>query len=179
MDTKRTVSAVVIACAIGSPAIASAQQKPKPPEPPTMRPLLLMGVKASRPLHGMGTLGTLIPLRPLERTGELNSHDDFVFRGLLVEAGGSEDGYELAVGWGRRVKDRMHPAVFGQDLRATAFRTRKPPKDALTNVTYVGGEVGFTALTARLSVGAATRVSGDEAADPLIFTWGIGVHLGR
>jgi len=178
MDTKRTVSAVVIACAIGSPTIAAAQQKPKP-EPPTMRPLLLMGIKASRPFHGTGTLGTLIPLKPLEHTSELNSGDDFVYRGLIAEVGGSDDGYELAVGWGRRVKDRKHPSLFGQDVRATAFRTRKPPKDALRNATYVGGEVGFTALTARLSVGAATRVSGDEASDRVIFTWGIGFHLGR
>ena len=180
MQRKRTWSAVIVAaCALGSPIAVAAQPKPKPPEPPMMRPLLLMGVKASRPLHGVGTLGTLIPLKPLERTGELNSSDDFVYQGLIVEAGGGDDGYELAVGWGRRVKDRTHPAVFGQDIRATAFRTRRPPKDHFTNATYVGGEVGFTAFTARLSVGAATRVSGDEGSDRVVFTWGFGFHLGR
>ena len=178
MDRKGMLSVPLVAiCALGSPVAAVAQQKA--PEPPMTRPLLLMGIKASRPFHGMGTLGTLIPLRPLEQTGELNSNDDFVYRGLIVEAGGGDEGYELAVGWGRRVKDAKHPALFGQDVRATAFRTRQPPKNALTNVTYGGGEVGVTALTARLSVGAATRVSGDEGADRFIFTWGIGFHLGR
>ena len=178
MNAKRTLPALAIAgCALAAPLSAVAQQKA--PEPPTMRPLLLMGVKASRPLHGMGTLGTLIPLKPLERTGEFDSHDDFVYRGLIVEAGGGDEGYELAVGWGRRVKDRTHPAVFGQDVLATAFRTRRPSRDALTDTTYVGGEVGFTVFTARLSVGAATRVSGDEGSDRVIFTWGFGFHLGR
>jgi hypothetical protein len=95
---------------------------------------------------------------------------------VIVEAGAGAEGFELAAGWGRRWKLRKGPALFGSDVMATAFQRRS---DTAPDATYVGGEVGLTVMTFRVSVGAASRVSGDQAADRTIFTWGVGFNIGK
>lgn len=167
-------SAMIVAvCAFASPFAVSAQATTTPER--ASRPLLLAGAKKSGPLHGAATVGLLIPVRPLERS------DDFgggfrAYRGVLVEAAAGADGFALAAGWARRLKTPKGPALFGEDVVATAFQIRS---DTAPDVTYVGGEVGMTMLTFRVSVGAATRVAGAPESDRTIFTWGVGFHIGR
>lgn len=164
---------VVATCAFASPFAVSAQATTAPL--PAARPLLLAGAKKSGPLHGAATVGILIPLRPLERGSDFGS-DLLGHRGVIVEAGAGAEGFELAAGWGRRWKLPKGPTLFGEDVMATAFQRRS---DTAPDATYVGGEVGLTMLTFRVSVGAATRVSGAQEADRTIFTWGFGFHIGR
>ena len=167
---------IVAVCALASPFAVSAQATTTPER--ASRPLLLAGAKKSGPLHGAATVGILIPLRPLERS------DDFgggfrAYRGVLVEAGAGAEGFELAAGWARRLKTPKGPSLFGEDVMATVFQKRSLSDSTDTDATYVGGEVGLTMLTFRVSVGAATRVSGSEQADRTIFTWGVGINIGR
>jgi hypothetical protein len=174
----------VVACAFLAPAaplaqspVSPTQQKPpaaEQPPPPAARPLFLAGARKSGPLGGSATVGVLIPLRSPERgTGYGSSW--FVHQGVLLEAAAADDGFELAAGWGRRWTPRRGPVLYGRDIMATAFRRTNLPSRA----TYVGGEVGLTMMTLRMSVGAATRVDGPADADRTIFTWGIGFHSGR
>lgn len=164
---------IVAMCAFASPFAVSAQATATPER--ATRPLFLAGAKRSGPLHGAATVGLLIPVRPLERS------DDFgggfrAYRGVIIEAAAGADGFALAAGWARRLKTPKGPVLFGEDVVATAFQRRS---DATPDAAYVGGEVGMTMLTFRVSVGAATRVSGPQAADRTIFTWGVGFHIGR
>jgi hypothetical protein len=164
---------VVATCALASPFAVFAQATAAPP--PAARPLLLAGAKNSGPLHEAATVGILIPLRSIERGSDFGSNL-FGYRGVIVEAGAGAEGFELAAGWGRRWKPRKGPALFGEDVMATAFLRRS---DAAPDATYVGSEVGLTMMLFRVSVGAATRVSGAQQADRTIFTWGIGFNIGR
>jgi hypothetical protein len=164
---------IVAVCAFASPFAASAQATTTVER--ARRPLLLAGVKKSGPLHGAATVGLLVPLRPLERS------DDFgggfrAYRGVLVEAAAGADGFELAAGWARRLKTPRGPTLFGEDVTAKAFQRRS---DTTPDTTYVGGEVGLTMMTLRVSVGAATRVAGAPESDRTIVTWGVGFHIGR
>ena len=167
-------SVVIVAmCAFASPFAVSAQATTTPER--VSRPLLLAGARKSGPLHGSATVGLLLPLRPVEQSGDFGGKFR-AYRGPIVEASAGTEGFELAAGWGRRLKLRNGPALFGEDVMATAFRKR----DETTEATYVGGEVGLTMMTLRVSVGAATRVSGAAAeTDRTIFTWGVGFHIGR
>jgi len=165
---------VVAILAFASPFAVSAQATAKAPEP-AARPLLLAGAKKSGPLHAAATVGILIPLRPLKRGSDFGS-DLFSYRGVIVEAAAGEEGFEVAAGWGRRWKGRKGPALFGDDVMATAFQRRS---ETSPDAAYVGGEVGLTMMMFRVSVGAATRVSGSQEADRTIFTWGLGFNIGR
>jgi hypothetical protein len=177
--TRRAVvrSVIIVAtCAFASPFAVSAQATVQSNAPErASRPLLLAGARKSGPLEGSATVGMLIPVRPLERSGDFGGKF-LAYRGVLVEAAAGADGLELAAGWGRRLKLPKGPALFGEDILATAFQTRKSGTEA----TYVGGEVGLTMLMMRMSVGAATRVSGPpDEPDRTIFTWGFGFNFGR
>ena len=164
---------VVATCAFASPFAVSAQATAAPQT--AARPLLLAGAKKSGPLHEAATVGILIPLRPLERGSDFGS-GLFAHRGVIVEAGAGAEGFELAAGWGRRWKSPKGPALFGEDVLATAFLRRS---DTAPDATYLGGEAGLTIIMFRVSVGAATRVSGAQQADRTIFTWGLGFNIGR
>jgi len=164
---------VVATCAFASPFAVSAQATAAPQS--AGRPLLLAGAKKSGPLHEAATVGILIPLRPLERGSDFGS-SFYGYRGVIVEATAGAEGFELAAGWGRRWKLPKGPALFGEDVMATAFQRRS---DTSPDATYVGGEVGLTMMTFRVQVGAATRVAGAEQADRTIFTWGIGFNIGK
>ena len=190
MNHTTILPAVVIAAvALASPAAVSAQQstppaQPKPPAaqqptpppapPPEARPLFLGGARKSGPLGRSATVGILFPLKPTVQ-GTDHGSSFWAHRGVLIEAAAGDEGFELAAGWGQRWKLRHGPALYGQDVLATAFRKRTASGDA----TYVGGEAGLTVMTLRMSVGAATRVDGPADADRTIFTWGIGFHIGR
>ena len=184
MKVEKILPVVVVAtCALIAPAAASAQsstppaqQKPavEPPPPPAARPVLLGGARKSGPLGPSATVGILFPLRPVKQ-GTDHGSNFYAHRGVLIEAAAGDEGFELAAGWGQRWKLRRGPALYGQDILATAFRKHTEAGDA----TYVGGEAGLTIMTLRMSVGAATRVDGPVAADRTIFTWGIGFHIGR
>jgi hypothetical protein len=178
MNREKILSAVVVtACALATPGVVSAQQaKPQvaPLPPPVARPLFLAGARKSGPLGGSATVGILIPLKPTIQ-GTDHGSSFWAHRGLLFEAAAGDDGFELAAGWGQRWKLRRGPALYGQDVLATAFRRQTAAGDA----TYVGGEAGLTMMTLRVSVGAATRVDGPIEAERTIFTWGIGFHIGR
>ena len=188
MNQKGILSAIVVtAWAVAAPAAGLAQQdtpaQPAPaapgkaqvaPQPPAARPVLLAGARKSGPLGGSATVGILFPLKPVKQ-GTDHGSSFWAHRGVLIEAAAGDDGFELAAGWGQRWKLRRGPALYGQDILATAFRTQT----ATGNATYVGGEAGLTMLTLRMSVGAATRVDGPAGADRTIFTWGIGFHIGR
>jgi hypothetical protein len=167
---------VVAMCAFAAPFAVSAQATATSPEP-AARLLLLAGAKKSGPLHEAATVGILIPLRPSEQGSDFGS-DFRGYRGVIVEAGAGAEGFELAAGWGRRwkVSQGKGPALFGEDVMATAFQRRS---DTAPDATYAGGEVGVTIMTFRVSVGAATRVSGYQDADRTIFTWGIGFNIGK
>ena len=164
---------IVAVSACGSPVAVSAQATTTPER--ASRPLLLAGAKTSGPLGRAATVGLLIPLRPLERSGDFGGGFR-AYRGVLVEASAGAGGFGLAAGWARRLKTPKGPSLFGEDVVATTFQRRS---DTVPDATYVGGEVGLTLLTFRVSVGAATRVSGPEEADGTIFTWGVGFHIGR
>ncbi len=168
--------AVLAVCALAVAIPSYAQQTTPPAKPgppvPEKRPLFLAGVRTSGPLEKSATVGLLIPLRPLERGTDFGSNL-FAFRGVLLEAAGGPEGFEVAAGWGRRYRSARGPALFGQDVLATAFRK------TTTDTTYVGGEAGITTFGLRVSVGAATRVAGPLESDRTIFTWGIGFHIGR
>jgi|SRR5688572_20213700 len=168
---------VVAMCAFASPFAVSAQATTTP----SRRPLLLFGGEISRPLHETATVGTLIPLRPLE-PGTDGFGGSYAHRGLVLEAALGAEGYGLAAGWGRRIKEPRGFAFVGEDIMATWFRTRSSSHSKTGNATYVGAEVGFTAAflpMTRISLGAARRISGPEEVDRTIFTWGLGFHLGR
>ncbi len=179
MNHKTILPAVVVAaCALAAPAVGFAQQNTPPEQTSTLaparRPLFLAGARKSGPLGGSATVGILIPVKaPARGTGY--GSDWYQHRGVLVEAAAADDGFALAAGWGRRWTPRRGPVLYGQDILATAFRRRNSTADA----TYVGGEVGLTMMTVRMSVGAATRVDGPVEADRIIFTWGVGFHIGR
>jgi hypothetical protein len=162
---------IVATCAFASPFAVSAQATTKPE--PARRPLLLLGFETSRPLHEIATVGTLIPLRPLEQADS----SLYEYRGVIVEGAAGDSGYGVAAGWGSRLKKSGGFALFGHDVMATWFRRRGEARDA----TYVGGEFGFTFLVppARVSLGVATRVAGPDEVDRTIFTWGLGFHVGR
>lgn len=164
---------VVATCAFASPFAVSAQATAAPQGAP--RPLLLAGAKTSGPLHKAATVGILIPLRPLERGSDFGS-ELRGYSGVMIEAAAGAEGFGLAAGWGRRWKLPKGPALFGEDVMATAFQKRS---DTSPDATYVGGEVGLTMMMFRVQVGAATRVAGAEQADRTIFTWGIGFNIGR
>lgn len=164
---------IVAACSWASPFAVSAQATTTPER--AGRPLFLAGAKKSGPLHGAATVGLLIPVRPLERSGDFGGGFR-AYRGVLVEAAAGADGFELAAGWARRLKTQKGPALFGEDVVATAFQRRS---DTGPDASYVGGEVGLTMLALRVSVGAATRVAGAAESDRTIFTWGVGFHIGR
>lgn len=151
-----------------------AAQQSTPPPPPAARPLFLAGARKSGPLGGSATVGILIPVTSPKR-GTGYGSDWFAHQGVLIEAAAADDGFELAAGWGRRWTPRRGPVLYGQDIMATAFRRKNSPIDS----TYVGGEVGLTMMTVRMSVGVATRVAGPSDASRTIFTWGIGFHSGR
>ena len=166
---------VVAMCAFASPFAVSAQATTTTTPERASRPLLLAGAKKSGPLQKAATVGMLIPLRPLERSNDFGGGFR-AYRGVLVEAAAGDEGFELAAGWARRLKSRGGPVLFGEDVMATAFRTKNETADT----TYVGGEVGLTMLMLRVSVGAATRVSGaSDETDRTIVTWGVGFHIGR
>ena len=175
MNKKFVSGVVVAACAVGAPIAVSAQETARQT---ASRPLFIAGVEKSRPLHEAATVGILIPLQPLTRSGELGGQR-LAYRGLLVEAAAGVEGFGVATGWGRRLKKPRSFAVTGEDIMATAFRTRNPLGGAATDATYVGGEVGLTSLAMRMSVGVARRVSGPQEADRTIFTWGVGFNIGR
>ena len=199
MNQKEILSAIVVtACVLTTPATGFAQQttpaqpapatpgkppitappqgKPQltPPPPPDPRPIFLAGARKSGPLGGSATVGILFPLKPVKQ-GTDHGSSFWAHRGVLIEAAAGNDGFELAAGWGQRWKLRRGPALYGQDILATAFRRQTDTG----NATYVGGEAGLTMLTLRMSVGAATRVDGPVDAARTIFTWGIGFHIGR
>ncbi len=145
------------------------------------QPLLLVGVKATRPLHEAVNVGALIPLRPVEQS------DDFgrlqrTYRGLIVEASAGSEGYGLGAGWGHGTQEPGVDGFFGADIKTTLFRTRWSLRGEARDATYVGAEVGVTTMLlpiARISVGAAKRVSGVKEADRTIFTWSIGFNIVR
>ena len=191
MQHNRILPAVfIVATVFAAPAASTAQEStspaqpkapapqqrtpPPPPPPPAARPLFLAGARKSGPLGGSATVGVLFPLKPTVQ-GTDHGSSFWAYRGLLFEAAAGDDGFELAAGWGQRWKLRRGPALYGQDILATAFRKQTVSGDA----TYVGGEAGLTMLTLRMSVGAATRVDGPVDAERTIFTWGIGFHIGR
>ncbi len=184
MNHKKILPVVAVAmCALVVPAVLWAQPpappaQPKPPAaepaPPAARPLFLAGARKSGPLGGSATVGVLIPVKSPQR-GTGYGANWFEHQGVLIEAAAADDGFELAAGWGRRWTPRRGPVLYGRDIVATAFRRTDQPARA----TYVGGEVGLTMMTLRMSVGAATRVAGPADADRTIFTWGIGFHSGR
>ena len=185
MNHKRILPVVAVAiCALVAPAVLVAQppappaqpSKPQavPPPPPAARPVLLGGVRKSGPLGPSATVGVLFPLRPVKQ-GTDHGSNFYAHRGLLIEAAAGDEGFELAAGWGQRWKLRRGPALYGQDVLATAFRKHTAAGDA----TYVGGEAGLTIMTLRMSVGAATRVDGPVDAARTVFTWGVGFHIGR
>jgi hypothetical protein len=188
-QTKILPAVVVAAVALAAPVAVSAQPStppaqpktpaaqqpaPPPPQPPEARPLFLGGARKSGPLGRSATVGILFPLKPTVQ-GTDHGSSFWAHRGVLIEAGAGDGGFELAAGWGQRWKLRHGPALYGQDILATAFRKRTASGDA----TYVGGEAGLTVMTLRMSVGAATRVDGPADAERTIFTWGIGFHIGR
>ena len=187
MNTKILPAVVLAAVALATPAAVSAQQstppaqpkqpaaqQPIPPPPPEPRPLFLGGARKSGPLGRSATVGILFPLKPTVQ-GTDHGSSFWAHRGVLIEAAAGDGGFELAAGWGQRWKLRHGPALYGQDILATAFRKRTDSGDA----TYVGAEAGLTVMTLRMSVGAATRVDGPADAERTIFTWGIGFHIGR
>ena len=170
---------IVAVFALASPFAVSAQATTTPK--PARRPLLLVGAETSRPLHEAATVGTLIALRPLERGSDFAS-SMYVYRGVVLEGAVGAEGHGLAAGWGSRLKQPGGLVFFGHDVLATWFQTKPSSTGAPTQATYVGGEVGFTLPympMTRLSLGAARRVSGPQEVDRTIFTWGIGVHLGK
>src|SRR5262245_12580 len=143
------------------------------------RPLFLVGLKKSLPLHEAASIGTLIPLRPIELSNDFGTTER-TYRGAIVEASAGFEGFGLAAGWGSRMQDSVGFTYFDADLMATWFRTRghdkRPP------ATYVGAEVGFMTMLmpiARFSFGVARRVSGAETADRTIFTGAVGISIGR
>ena len=184
MNTRKTLPFVVVAaCALAAPAAVSAQPSTQPAQPklpaaeqapPPARPLFLAGARKSGPLGGSATVGILIPVTSPKR-GTGYGSDWLAHQGVLIEAAASDDGFELAAGWGRRWTPRRGPVLYGQDIMLTAFRRSNSPVET----TYVGGEVGLTMMTGRMSVGVATRVDGPSEANRTIFTWGIGFHSGR
>ena len=168
---------VVAICAVASPFAVSAQAKATP----SRRPLLTFGGETSRPLHETATVGTLIPLRPLE-PGSDGFGGSYAHRGVVFEAALGAEGYGFAAGWGNRIKEPGGLAFFGQDIMATWFRTHPSSHTRIGNATYVGGEVGFSVFflpMTRVSLGVATRISGPEEVDRTIFTWGLGINLGK
>ena len=185
MNIRKILPVVVVAaCTLAAPAAVSAQPStpPAPPKlpaaeptpPPAARPLFLAGARKSGPLGGSATVGILIPVTSPKR-GTGYGSDWFAHQGVLIEAAAADDGFELAAGWGRRWTPRRGPVLYGQDLLLTAFRR----SNSAIDTTYVGGEVGLTMMTVRMSVGVATRVDGPPEANRTIFTWGVGFHSGR
>lgn len=171
---------IVATCAFASPFAVSAQATAKatPFVDRSHRPIVFAGGEKSRPLQEAATLGMLIPLPPSRLSSDING-SFHAYRGVIVEGAVGNEGLGVAAGWGRRLKEPRGFAWFGEDVMATMYRT-KASRDGLTaDTTYVGGEVGFTTLMMRVSLGAATRVSGPEWADRTIFTGGIGVSIGR
>jgi hypothetical protein len=170
---------LVALCAFAAPFAVAAQAKaPAPSVDRTHRPIYFAGGEKSRPLGEAATIGLLIPLRPAGRSSDING-SFHSYQGLVVEGAAGAEGLGVAAGWGRRLKERRGFAWFGEDVMATAFRTKKSLDGLEANTTYVGGEVGLTTLLMRVSVGAATRVSGPEWADRTIFTGGVGISFGR
>jgi hypothetical protein len=140
-----------------------------------------MGAEMSRPLSAAASIGTLITLRPLEE-GDDGFGGSYAYRGVVLEATAGLAGYGFAAGWGRRIKEARGVAFFGEDVMATWFRTHHSSRSGKADADYVGAEVGFTPLFlpgCRFSLGVATRLRGTQDADDAIFTWGVGVHLGR
>jgi hypothetical protein len=168
---------IVAVFALASPFAASAQATTMPPR--ASRPLLLVGAETSRPLHEAVTIGTVIALRPLERGSDWTS-GMYAYRGVVLEAAVGVEGYGLAAGWGQRMKMPGGAVYYGTDIMATWFRTEKWAGAERARATYLGAEVGFPLVIpmTRLSLGAARRVSGPEAVDGTIFTWGIGILVG-
>ena len=170
---------IVAVFALASPFAVSAQATTTPK--PARRPLLLLGAETSRPLHEAATVGTLVALRPLEQGSDFAS-SLYVYRGVVLEGAVGAEGHGLAAGWGSRLKQPGGLVYLGHDILATWFRTNPSSTGAPSQATYVGGEVGFTLPyipMTRMSLGAARRVSGPQEADRTIFTWGIGVHIGK
>ena len=165
---------IVAVAALASPFAVSAQATT---QERATRPLFLAGVEKSRPLHEAASVGILFPVRPLQRSGDLGAQLR-AYRGVIVEAAAGAEGFELAAGWGRRLKQRNGFAIFGEDVMATVFRTQNS-SGGNADATFVGGEVGLTMLTFRVSVGAAARVSEAAQSERTIFTWGVGFNLGR
>jgi hypothetical protein len=165
--------------AFAAPFAVSAQAKASAPSiDRTHRPIYFAGGERSRPLGQAATIGLLIPMRPAGRSSDING-SYHSYQGLVVEGAVGAEGLGVAAGWGRRLKERKGFAWFGEDVMVTAFRTRKSLDGIEADTTYMGGEVGLTTLLMRVSVGAATRLSGPEWADRTIFTGGVGFSFGR
>jgi hypothetical protein len=140
------------------------------------RPVVLFSAGYAAPSRWTGGLGLLIPFakpRPDGDLGDLREH-----RGLEVEASAGVGGVRLALGPASFGKSPKGPVLFGGNLLGSVTRTRRSPRGASADSTYVGLEGGLVLLTVRVSAGIAQRVAGAEGPRATIFTWSVGVQTG-
>lgn len=139
------------------------------------RPILLVGAGHGGPIRPMGSVRLMLPVGK----SQASDHGLYAYRGPEVEATAGVNGARIALGLGGVAKPPSGAVMFAQDLLVGVTRTWTSPRGATPDSTYVGVEGGMAFLQMRVSAGVAHRVAGPRGPNGTIFTWGVGVQLGR
>jgi hypothetical protein len=99
-------------------------------------------------------------------------------RGFLLEVGAGSGGGKASLGIGghARVADEGFHGVVGANFKLSVARTWGSPIGTAPNLTYLGPELGLSAMHVGLDVGVLWRVSG-QGGSSAVFSWGLGLRL--
>jgi hypothetical protein len=99
-------------------------------------------------------------------------------RGFLFEVGAGSGGGKASLGVGGRARvedDGFHGAV-GANLKLSVARTWGSPIGTEPNLTYLGPELGLSAMHVGLDIGVLWRLSG-QGGSSAVLSWGLGFRL--
>jgi len=96
--------------------------------------------------------------------------------GLVFKGAAGTGGFGIAAG-GAALALEGPFLTTGFDALLTVTRTRRTPRGAAADATYVGVEAGLVIMSVQLGAGVAQRTAGTPGPKRTIFTWSVDVQI--